>query len=115
MKGFTLEMLQRWNEFDALSLPRIHFLCYVSYILIICINGAHRYNTGHAVSMINADQYQSMTDQISGIDPKYSSININIDQYQSILLNASQCRSMLLNGGQCLLELHWLPLYFSLI
>ncbi len=35
---------------------------------------------GHAVSMINADQYRSMTDQISGIDPKYSSININVDQ-----------------------------------
>ncbi len=35
---------------------------------------------GHAVSMINADQYRSMTNQISGIDPKYSSININVDQ-----------------------------------
>ena len=31
-------------------------------------------NTGHAVSMINADQYQSMPDQICGIDT-------NADQY----------------------------------
>ncbi len=29
--------------------------------------------TGHAVSMINADQYRSMPDQISGIDT-------NVDQ-----------------------------------
>ncbi len=33
--------------------------------------------TGHAVSMINVDQYRSMPDQVSGIDTKYSSININ--------------------------------------
>ena len=26
---------------------------------------------GHAVSMINADQYRSMPDQIGGIDPKF--------------------------------------------
>ncbi len=30
--------------------------------------------SGHAVSMINADQYRSMPDQISGIEPHFGSI-----------------------------------------
>ncbi len=31
--------------------------------------------SGHAVSMINADQYRSMPDQVCGIDPKCISID----------------------------------------
>ncbi len=42
--------------------------------------GAISLKSGHAVSMINADQYRSMTDQISGIDPKlYLLIDIAIN------------------------------------
>ena len=42
--------------------------------------------TGHAVSMINADQYRSMADQNSVIDPKCWSIKVNADQLRSMLI-----------------------------
>ncbi len=66
--------------------------------------------TGHTVSMINADQYRSMTDQFSEIDPKYSSININANQWRSISINTSQFFSMAINADQCWSMPPWSPL-----
>ena len=76
-----------------------------NYGFLAAIEHIWLYNTGHAGSMISADQCRSMPDQISSIDPKYISIILNVDQ----------CWSMSINADQCLLDLHWPPWYFCLI
>ncbi len=64
---------------------------YTSVLILICIYQG----SGHAGSMINADQCQSMLDQISGIDTNTFWINardlIRLDRYWSALIINPAC------------------------
>ncbi len=88
-------------------------LTFSSILMMIVMTNGHM--TGHAGSMINADQYRSMPDQISGIDPKCISIKINANQSTLIFIDQHWCQCHRFDPALIDIDWHGLLIQHTLI